>query len=227
MRKSSTILDRTVDYTVVFTVRYNLRCRIRRRKSIKRELLFQSEPAIVPPQPSSIGWIPAEKLCPKLSPSVAGMGVTQPKSGLLPVYTPSLQFEVKPPAPATLSEGQKRPIRFIFHIPLELLHGNDLYLSSITVLLKSCTLVSSGTRSFALTETEFRCFFRSRIRLDQGCFEVDSGLWGIIDVTHMLPTFSSSLLKLEYGIEAVGRIAKGNGEIRVSLPYLRLFSSQS
>lgn len=221
MRKSSTTLDITVDYTIVFTVRYSLRCRIRRTKSVKRDLLFQSEPAIVPLKPSTIGWLPAEKLCPKLCPSAAGVGVGRPNSGLLPVYTPSLQFKVKPLALATLSEGQKRPIRFIFHAPPELLHEHHLYLSSITVLLKSCTVVSSGTRSFDLTETEFRCGFSGRIGIDQGCFEVDSGLWGIIDVSHMLPTFSSSLLRLEYMIEAVAQIAKGNGETRVSLPRRR------
>lgn len=219
LHMASSLVRIKVEYTLVVAVRQNMLCGVTRTKRVQRELSLRSEAGTVFLPSSTIGCLPANKLCPKMNNALQEAyrsRFTNPD--WLPPYTPSLQVEVVLSSPPILTIGKPTQIQVVLHVPPELLEGENIYLRSAVMQLKSSVTTIVGTISGSSTETHDLWSCRGRVHLDKRRLELDSGTWGSCIVLDTWPTCTSCVLDLKHAIEVVAGISRGDDqEIQVTI----------
>ncbi|KAH7007735.1 hypothetical protein EDB80DRAFT_778098 [Ilyonectria destructans] len=209
----SSLVRIKVEYTLVVAVRQNMLCRVTRTKRVQRELSLRSEAGTVFLPSSTIGCLPANRLCPKMNNALQEAYKSRfTNPDWLPPYTPSLQVEVVLASPPILTTGLPTQIQVVLHVPPELLEGENIYLRSAVMQLKSSVTTVVGTVSGSSTETHHLWSCRGRVHLDKRRWELDSGAWGSCIVLDTWPTCTSCALDLKHAIEVVAGISRGDDQ---------------
>ncbi|KAH6971190.1 hypothetical protein BKA56DRAFT_132929 [Ilyonectria sp. MPI-CAGE-AT-0026] len=213
LHMASSLVRIKVEYTLVVAVRQNMLCRMTRTTRVQRELSLRSEAGTVFLPSSTIGCLPANKLCPKMNNALQEAYKSRfINPDWLPPYTPSLQVEVLFSSPPILTIGQPTQIQVVLHVPPELLEGENIYLRSAVMQLKSSVTTIVGTVSGSSTETHDLWSCRGRVHLDKRRLELDSGAWGSCVVLDTWPTCTSCVLDLKHAIEVVAGISRGDDQ---------------
>lgn len=202
-----------VEYIVIISVSQRVLCRIRRTKKVQRQLSLRSDPGLSIFPESSIGSLPASKLCPRMNEALHEVETSIWRNpDWLPRYTPSVQIEVFLPPPPILTTGTAIPIQIILHVPQELLDSERIYLRGILVQLRTSVSAVVGAMCGTCTDTVECWSSRGRVRVDKKRFELDSGMWGSFISLNARPTCKSCALDLIHSVDVIANISRGNDE---------------
>lgn len=220
---ASSLVKIRVEYAIDMSLRYYVLGRVKRTKTVKRELPFWSEPSMLLSKALTVGYLPAGELCSKIGEKLREADKTcLVNPNWVPPYTPSLELAVELPSPPVLVTCRPTSIRLVFYTPPELLDGDNIYIRSVVIQLKSSVAALVGTISGSWTETSHCWSSSGRIHLDKERFELDSGAWSNCIVSNALPTCSSCALSLTHAVAVIAGISRGEDEnIKVHFAQLR------
>lgn len=106
----------------------------------------------------------------------------------------------------------------MFHVPLELLNGRDVYVRSAALQLRSIMTAKLGSIVRSTGRVRHVWSARGLVLIDEENFELDMGSWGGCLVLGIQPSFHSCDLDLKYSLEVAAGISLGESEeIQVSL----------
>ncbi|KAL7930309.1 hypothetical protein V8C35DRAFT_313522 [Trichoderma chlorosporum] len=125
----------------------------------------------------------------------------------LPAYAPSLRVEALLPEPPVFIRGEEDPIKFLLHIPEEMV--GKIFVRTATINFRTSTVTTVASVVRRVDEHYSGASLSGNILVKSEQLAFDSGAWGRRFKLNLKPTFESCVMQIKNSVEIKVGISLG------------------